>query len=446
MSVKHTSSSLSQDMLQHMGAASAAWYNWGSRSRYIVSGVLCALLLTFIVWAAWAQVDEVSRGVGQVVPAQRLQRIQHLEGGILEDILVKEGEPVALDQIIARVDSVGAASIVRDTQTRILEHSAAITRIEAELQGEAPKFPEELQKQAPHLITAEQNTYDIRQRQIAEEEKILASQLEQKQQELNESVSRKNTFSSALALAEQRAQRMSALVQRKLYSELDYLNIQQEVVRLKGEMDALSNGISKLEGAIQESQQRKDLNQAVRHSELVKELNKRNSEIASLKENFVANTDRVTRTDLRSPVNGIVHRLLINTKGGIVKPGGEIMEIIPVDDSLVIEAKIRPADIAFIHPKQNAVVKISAYDHAIYGSLQGKVEHISADTITGPQNEVYYLVKIRTADNAITHNGQILPISPGMIANVDILTGKKSILSYITKPILRAQEGALRER
>lgn len=446
MSAKLFSCAPSQGMLQHMSAADAAWYNWGSRSRRVVAGVLCALLLTFIVWASWAKVDEVSRGVGQVVPAQRLQLIQHLEGGILEEVLVKEGQQVALDQILARVDSVGAASIVRDTQTRILEHGAAIARIEGELQGQVPNFPEELQKQVPHIVVAEQNTYAIRQRQITEEEKILASQLQQKQQELNESLSRKNTFISALALAEQKAQRVSALVQRKLHSELDYLTIQQEVVRLKGEIEALNNGISKIEGAIQESQQRKDLNQAVRHSELVKELNKYTSDRASLKESFVANTDRVTRTDLRSPVNGIVHRLLINTKGGIVKPGGEIMEIIPVDDSLVVEAKVRPADIAFIHPQQNAVVKISAYDHAIYGSLQGKVEHISADTITGPQNEIYYLVKIRTTENAITHNGQLLPISPGMIANVDILTGKKSILSYLTKPILRAKEGALRER
>ena len=170
--------------------------------------------------------------------------------------------------------------------------------------------------------------------------------------------------------------------------------------------------------------------------------------MASLKENFIANIDRVTRTDLRSPVKGIVNRILINTRGGIVKPGGEIMEITPVDDSLMVEAKIRPADIAFIHPGQKAVVKITAYDSSIYGNLDGVVEQISADTITGPppQNETYYQVKVRTTENAIVYRGQRLPITPGMVASVDILTGKKSILTYMMKPILKAKDNALRER
>lgn len=436
------------DILRHMGAADAAWHNFGARSRHQVAGLLCLLLIILVLWAAWAEVDEVTRGMGQVVPSQRLQVIQHLEGGILVDVLVREGEHVEIDQVLGHVDNVGAASQMRDTQLRIHGHEAAIARLEAELEGRDPVFTEELQRRSPAGVEAEKNTFDIRKRQYGEEVKVLDSQIEQRQQELQESLSRKNTFMDTLTIVEQREQRVRPLMQRKLHSEMDYLNLQQEIVRMKGEIDAITNSISKLEGVIREAQQRKELSEATRHSELIKELNTRKIEIASLKENFIANIDRVTRTEVRSPVKGIVNRILINTRGGIVRPGGEIMEITPVDDSIMVEAKIRPADIAFIHPNQKAIVKITAYDSSIYGNLDGSVDQISADTITGPppQSETYYLVKVRTTENAIVYRGQRLPITPGMVASVDILTGKKSILTYMLKPILKAKDNALRER
>lgn len=434
------------EALKHMGATDAAWHDFGRRSRRLAAGTLCALLVVFILWAAWAAVDEVTKGQGQVVPSQRLQVIQHLEGGILVEMLVKEGETVEPEQVLARVDNVTAASVMRDTQTRILEHAAAITRLEAELEGHEPTFAAELIKEAPQIVEAERSAWEKRRRQQEEEDNILDSQIEQRQQELQESISRQATFTDALNLAEQRERRVAPLVARKLHSEMDYLNLRQEAVRLRGEISAISNSIGKIESTIRETQQRKELSHATRNSDIISEINKRRSEQNSLKESFVAGSDRVTRTELRSPVKGIVNRILINTRGGIVKPGGDIMEIIPLDDTLVVEAKVRPADIAFIHPGQPAIVKITAYDYAIYGSLAAAVEQISADTFNTPQGEVYYLVKVRTKENAIRHGGRELPITPGMVASVDVLTGKKTILEYLLKPILRAREGALRER
>lgn len=432
--------------LDHMGATDAAWRNFGQKSRQMAATALCALVVVFILWAAWADVDEVTKGQGQVVPAQRQQIIQHLEGGILADMLVKEGDTVEAEQVLARVDNVTAASVMRDTQTRIMEHEAAIIRLEAELTGAEPAFSDELRAGAPQIVEAEQSAWEKRRRQQAEEDNILDSQIEQRQQELQESISRKETFADALNLAEQRQQRVASLVARKLHSEMDYLNLKQEVVRLRGEISAIANSIGKIESTLKETQQRKELSYATRESEIIAEINKRRSEQNSLKESFVAGSDRVTRTELRSPVRGIVNRILINTRGGIVKPGGDIMEITPLDDTLVVEAKVRPADIAFIHPGQSAVVKITAYDYAIYGSLGASVEQISSDTFTTPQGEVYYLVKVRTKEHSIRHGGRELPITPGMVASVDILTGKKTILEYLLKPILRAREGALRER
>lgn len=436
------------DILRHMGASDAAWHDFGPHSRRRISLVLCALLVVFLLWAALAEIDEVTRGTGQVVPSQRLQVVQHLEGGILMDVAVKEGDRVEADQVLGQVDNVGASALMRDALQRIRSHEAALARLEGELEGKEPFFTQELQEDAPAAVNAERSTFAIRQQQRAEELKVLDSQIEQRQQELRESLSRKGTFEESLALMEQREQRIKPLVQRKLHSEVDYLTLQQEKVRIKGDLDALTTSIPKLESALREAQQRKDLSEATRRSELNKEVNSRSAEMASLRESHIASADKVTRTELRSPVRGIVNRLLITTKGGIVKPGGEIMEIIPLDDSLLVEAKIRPADIAFIHPGQHAVVKITAYDSSIYGTLPGTVEQISADTITGPapQNESYYLVKVRTQENVIHYRNQRLPITPGMVAGVDILTGKKSILDYLLKPILKARENALRER
>lgn len=439
---------VSKDVLRHMGAADAAWHNFGSRARHQIAALFCSMLIVLIIWAALAEVDEVTRGMGQVVPSQRLQVVQHLEGGILVDVLVREGEHVEAGQIVGHVDNVGAASQMRDMQLRIYGHEVAIARLEGELEGRDPVFSEDLQRRNPTGVDAEKSTYEIRKRQYTEETNVLNSQIEQRQRELQESLSRKDTLKETLVIVEQREQRLRPLVERKLHSEVDFLNLQQETVRLKGEIEAIRSSISKLESAIRETEQRKELSEATRHSELVKEINARKIEMASLRETLIASIDRVTRTEVRSPVKGIVNRILINTQGGIVKPGGEIMEIIPLDDSLVVEAKIRPADIAFIHFKQKAIVKITAYDSSIYGNLEGVVDQISADTITGPppQNETYYQVKVRTHENAIVYRGQRLPITPGMVASVDILTGKKSILNYMLKPILKAKDNALRER
>ena len=431
----------------HMGATDAAWHNFGARSRHFISAVLCGMLVLFILWAAWAEIDEMARAMGQVIPSQRVQIIQHLEGGILVDVPIKEGQTVEPEQVLAKVDNVGASSVLRDTQTRVQEHEAAIARLEAEIEGREPEFPEILAKSNPPLVEAERSTYAIRNRQHVEEVNVLDSQVQQRRQELQEALSRKTALQETMGLVEQRAARVKPLVQRKLYSEVDYLNLQQELVRLKGEIDTLANSINKAETSIRETEQRKELSLATWRSELTKELNARRSEMATLKENLIANFDRVQRTELRSPVRGIIKRLLITTLGGIVKPGGEIMEIIPLDDNLLIEAKVRPADIAFIHPGQTAVVKITAYDSSIYGNLNATVEQISADTITEqPKGDVYYLIKVRTKENAIYHKGQELPITPGMVASVDILTGKKTILSYLLKPILKARDSAMRER
>ena len=231
-----------------------------------------------------------------------------------------------------------------------------------------------------------------------------------------------------------------------LFSKVDYLDLEQRVVTLGGDIEALSSTMSKAKEAAEEARRKLALRKAEMEAQISEEINKRRTELTSLQEVLSAGGDRVTRTELRSPVRGTVKRVVVNTLGGVVRPGDPVMEVVPLDDTLLVEARIRPADIAFIHADQKAMVKISAYDFSIYGGLEARVEQISADTIEDRKGEYYYLVKLRTQKNAINYRNEQLPIIPGMVASVDIISGKKSILDYLLKPILKARQNALRER
>ncbi len=433
--------------LKYMGALDAAWHNQGDPSRHRMSILLSSLIFVFIAWAAWASIDEVSRAMGQLVPSGKNQEIQHLEGGILKELLVREGQVVQKDQILARIENVSAESQVRDTETRIHEHTAAIIRLEAEIDDKEPVFSKELMDAVPQIVENEKNAHKTRQIEQQQKESMLESQLEQRKQELQEQSNRRSTFSQALSLASRRADLARPLVKQNLYPEVDFLNLQQEVVRLRGEISAATNNISKIESAIKEAGQRKQLSRAEFRAEAVKELNKRKSERSSLEELRTTGSDRVKRTELLSPVNGVINSIKITTINGVIKPGEIVMEIVPKEDSLLVEARVRPADIAFIHQGQKASVKITAYDHAIYGSLDGVVEQISPGTIRDPvTNDIYYVVKVRTKNDGIQHKGTELPITPGRVANVDIRTGKTTVLSYLLKPIFVSRANALSER
>jgi len=217
-------------------------------------------------------------------------------------------------------------------------------------------------------------------------------------------------------------------------------------VSLQGDIDQLAASIPKTRAAAQEARQRILFRQAELDTSILDELNKRRAELASLRETLAAGSDRVTRTVLRSPVRGTVKQIYLNTIGGVVKPGESIMDIVPLDDTLLVDARIRPADVAFLHAGQHALIKVSAYDFSIYGGLEAQLEQISADTIEDKRGEFYYSIKLRTKHTSLLYRGDELPIIPGMIVTVDIMTGKKSVLDYVLKPILKAKQNALRER
>jgi adhesin transport system membrane fusion protein len=313
-------------------------------------------------------------------------------------------------------------------------------------QGTGYTLSEEQLEQGRRLTEVQKETFDVQMRQRASELQVLRSQSDQRRHEVNEQKARREQLSKSLELIRQQMAIARPLLEKRSYSRVQFLELQERSVQTQGELDTLGVSIPRAEAAASEAEHRIALRRAELDSALMDEINKRSIELASLRESLSAGSDRVTRTELRAPVRGTVKQIYINTVGGVVKPGESIMEIVPLNDTLLVEARVRPQDVAFLHPGQKAMVKVSAYDFSIYGGLDGVLEQISADTIEDKRGEFYYLVKVRTPKTAIEHNGESLPIMPGMMTTVDILTGKKTVLDYLLKPILKAKQNALREK
>nr|WP_285907340.1 HlyD family type I secretion periplasmic adaptor subunit [Pseudodesulfovibrio sp. SB368] len=435
-----------RETLLYMSEVDQAMFGRGRRMAYIVSISIMVMFCGFLLWAWLAVLDEVTRGFGKVIPSQRVQEIQNLEGGILSEIFVIEGQVVEKGDLLCRLSNEQAASFYRDAMSKALEHRAAIARLLAEVEGVEPVFDDELRERAPQLVDDQYRIFEAQRQQSAIELSLLLDQYEQRMQEVNEMEGRRRQLMKSLEVAEKQRNIAKPLVERQIHSELDYLALEQRVLELKGDVEALTLGIPRVKRAAQEAQGRIEQRRAELRSRALAEINERRQELLSINETLASGGDRVTRTDVRSPVRGIIKHILINTLGGVVQPGKSIMEVIPLDDTLLVEAQIKPSDIAFLHPGQEAQVKITAYDFSIYGGLDGTVEHISADTIQNEKGESFYVVRVRTENNAMTYHGKRLPIIPGMTAQVDILTGKKSVLDYLLKPILKAKQNALRER
>ncbi len=435
------------DDLRSMSEVDMAVNSKGHPFAFILSCSVMLFFIVFVVWSSWATLDEVTRGMGQVIPSQRTQEIQNLEGGILELMRVREGQVVDEGQPLAKLSPRILEANLRDAQSKQRENEVALIRLQAELDGVEPAFPEDLQKEFPQVIRDQMSTFRARKAQFASEEQSIRSQIEQRNREVEEALSRKQQIEENLRITIQRRDVVLPLVEKKIYSRLDYLAIEQQIAGLRGDLNTVLQTIEKSRSAVREATQRLATRQSEIITNVTEEMNKRRSENNSLRETIVAVQDRLTRTEILSPMRGTVKRILINTMGGVIKPGETILELVPLDDTLVVEARIKPTDIGFIKPNQKAMIKLTAYDFSIYGGLEGFVEDISADTIEDKRGEPYYQVKLRTKkSNMVSREGKPLPIIPGMQASVDIITGEKTVLAYLLKPITKATQNAMTER
>ena len=412
------------------------------RARRLLYAI-AATIVVLLIWSAFAELDEITRGEGRVIPASQLQIIQSVDGGIVQEILVREGQVVEAGDVLMRVDPTRFISNLRENHARYLSLLTKAARLEALTQGAAFVAPEEVITEAPGILEHEHKLYETLKEELEAQLSIARDQLTQRREELNEARARLTQATRSFELGSRELELTKPLLGTGAISEVEVLRLEREVARARGDRDQITAQISRLNAAIHESERRIDEVKVSFNNRLRNELSATLSELATLTEGSVGLRDRVLHAEIRAPVRGTVQRMHVTTRGAVVQPGREVLELVPMDDQLMVEAKISPRDIAFLRPGQPAVVKLTAYDFAIYGGLEAEVEHISADAITDERGNSYFLVRVRTESVGF---GENLPVIPGMIAQVDIMTGKKTLLEYIMKPILRAKAHALTER
>lgn len=413
--------------------------------RMTIWGVI-AFFLFLGIWANFAIIDEVTRGEGKAIPSSKLQKIQNLEGGIVAQIFAKEGQIVEAGDPLLRLDDTRFVSNVGETEADRLAMALRVERLSAEVEDRPLKIDEEIRKAAPSQAANEDSLYQSRRQQLQSEIGGLQEQLVQRQQELREFSSKQAQYRNSLQLLRQEISMSEPLVAQGAISQVEVLRLKRAEVENRGQLDATSLAIPRAESAIKEVERKIDETRGKFRSDALTQLNEARTDLSKAQATGKALDDRVNRTLVTSPVRGIVKQLLVNTVGGVIQPGSDLVEIVPLDDTLLVEARIRPQDIAFLHPGQEAMVKFTAYDFTIYGGLKAKLEQIGADTITDEDNNTFYVIKLRTGRSHLGTDENPLLIIPGMVASVDIITGKKSVLSYLLKPIIRARAEALRER
>ncbi len=406
-------------------------------------GVTIAL---FLLWASLTQIDEITRGTGKVVPSGENKVVQNLEGGIVKEIYVKVGDEVKQGQPLLKIDNEKSKAQYDSTNIKLYELEAKMMRLKAEAEGKPFTVPKELAEKMPQLVENERSLYLSKEKEIEAKLRALQAQKKQKENELKETKDKIVHLSRTNDLINEEVRMMRPMVKQGVKSKVDFMKLQREQSQIKSDLSSAQNAIPRIEASIDEIENNIEEAKTAFRNKAKEELNEVTAEKLRVQENTQALSDQIHRTIVRSPINGIIQTLYVNTIGGVIQPGEDLVEIVPTDDTLWLEVKIKPSDIAFIYPGQKAVVKITAYDFRIYGSLEGEVVHISADTTKDEKGNVFYIIHLKTKKNYLGSEKKPLKIIPGMTVNVDIMTGKKTIMDYILKPILKAKQYTFTER
>ena len=431
------------DLASDIRASILAQSPGGGRSIIYFTLLLVGL---FFYWASVSEIEEVTRGAGKVIPSGQIQVVQNLEGGILSEIHVHPGEMVKKGQLLLRIDEKRFSSSFQQNRVKYLSYLAKAARLRAEASGDTFEVPKEVVKEMPEIARREQELYRTRIKEFDSSQAIRSEQISQRRQEIRELNTKLTELNRTSSLIQKELELTRPLVGQGAASEVEVLRLERQASEVAGEISATRMAIPRANSKLLEAQLALEEGRLAFSNDAKTDLNEVLAQLEEFSANAIALEDRLQRTAVRSPVNGTVNRILINTVGGVIQPGMDLIEIVPMDDTLLVETRIKPSDIAFLRPQQKAKVKFTAYDFTIYGGLDGEVENISADSITDEQGNSYYLVNVRTQKNYLGNEKDPMPIIPGMVTTVDILTGKKTILSYLLKPVLRAKYLALRER
>lgn len=416
----------------------------GARTVRFVTVTIAVLVLVFLTWAALFRLDELTRGQGKIIPSDRVKTVQNLEGGIVSAVYVREGDTVEQGQVVALLDGKSLAADYAETEFRYLHDLAAVARIHAELNGVAPKYPPEL-KEHPQIRANESAAYAANRDEQLSTLSSLQRLAEQRSQQLGR-------VQSELPLRMQERQLLSSEldVMRPLVPDViaktELLRKERELITIVSAISALEHQAAEAEGALRQVESDRQKTVANYRAKLLKELGERQAEVQTLAPKLAARADKVTRAEVLAPAKGIVKQLFARTAGQVIAPGGALMDIVPVDETLVIEAKISPADAGFIAPGQAVRVKVAAYDFSIYGGLDGHIDTIGADTVQEKDGKEFFYVQVSTRGQLFDKNKKKLDLVPGMACSVDIVTGQKSVLTYLFKPIVRGLSQTFHEK
>lgn len=400
-----------------------------------------------VAWAAVTELDDVTRGDGRIVPSRNVQVIQAAESGVLQALHIAEGMVVDEGELLMELDRTLLASQLDQEQQRAFGLMARITRLQAEIDGRPNlEFPAELAARTPSVARSEAALFEARRAELRAEIDVLERQRNQRGQEFEEGLVDRQTARETLAIIEEEIAIMAPLVERRVEPETTMLALRRGLAEWQGRGVRAEAALSRLAAALEEIDDRIAAVRARARAAALSELSIATAELAELETRLPALATRVTRSELRAPVRGIVNQIKLTTIGGVAQAGESLIEIVPLDDSLLVEAYLRPADIAFLYPGQPVKVKITAYDFSRYGGLDGEIVRIGADAVQRPdRDEPVFVVQVRTNTNILDADGAALEIIPGMVAEVDILAGRKTVLQYITQPIVRVRERALRD-
>jgi adhesin transport system membrane fusion protein len=437
-----------KDDIDFMHPLAAAAQGYEGTSAPILLFTIAVLLTIFLIWAYFAEIDEVTHAEGRIIPSSHVQRVSHLEGGIVEEILVREGDVVNKGQTLLKIDNTVAQARLQEGLDFYYRYLAAVERLKAQVEGKPFIVPQLVREKAPRVAEDEMMRYQARKQKLEKDLSIAREEVAQKKQEFLELKNRRQQLAEQYRLANEEIKINEPLVAKGLTSKVDFLRLQREATELKGQLGSTEVNLARAEAAVAQAQEKLQRVPLDYKMEDLAELREAQNKLASAQGTYTTEGDRLTRTEVRSPVKGIIKQLMISTIGGVVKPGEDLVEIVPLEDRLLVEAQVTPADIAFLRPGLKAMVKLTAYDFAIYGGLEAELIDISADTIEDKdkQNRRFYRVRLRTIGNRLSKTHKDMPIMPGMTAEVNILTGKKTVLHYLLKPILRAKQNALTER
>lgn len=437
---------LSKKDIEYVNSLSAAVLETNSKRLH---WVLISFLITisiFIAWAYYAEIDEIARGNGKVVPSGQNQIIQNLEGGIVSEILVEEGQSVVKDQVLLRISNEKGIFTAMSSELKALYLKAQIKRLQAELKREDFVYEKGEDEKFNELLENEKALFDTNKRQLESKILILKDQIKQKQSELQDARQTGQHAKFSLDAINKEVEMTKPMVERGIRSQVDFLKLQREQSDARQKVTSSSLAANKINLEISELNKKINETNEAYDSQIREKLNEAVTQLKDTEASSIAATDQVERTVVKAPVNGLVQKMYVNTIGGSIKPAQELLEIVPTDSKLIVEVKVLPKDIGFIYLDQKAIVKFSAFDFSIFGGLDGKVIGISPDSITEKDDKTFYIVRIETEKNYIGEEEKQKHIIPGMVADVDILTGKKTVLNYILKPILKTKTYTFTER